>query len=84
MANHYGLIATRVPIHVDGVYRYSHGGHYQPLGLAYHARTGQDVVIYRGVDGPDEGKLFVATPSDWADRFTLLVQEEGNGELQTP
>jgi hypothetical protein len=43
---------------------------YRPLKMAYHARQDQDLIVYEGLNGPDEGLWFCCTLNDWSIRFT--------------
>lgn len=74
MPTDHGLVAETLTVHLGAAYRYCCGHLYAPLALADMARTGQHVVVYEGLSGPDRGRLLVATLSDWQTRFVLVEQ----------
>lgn len=50
-----------------------HGSSYEMLCVATHVSTLQELVAYRGLDGLDSGKFFLATLSQWQDSFERVV-----------
>jgi hypothetical protein len=83
------MIAGRIV--VGGVYRFHQlskvlcegmtliddveGCRYRVLALANDGRTRQELVIYQGLEGPDDGKMLVCTPWDWSVHFRPEVLE---------
>ncbi len=51
-------------------------GHYQVVGCAVQWPSQQEVVVYRGLDGVDLGRLFVCSKFDFAIKFRPAPQEE--------
>lgn len=57
---------------------------YAPICTALHARVGQDVVVYVGLDGPDQGEHFVCGLDDWERRFVLVEDTVPDTEVEEP
>lgn len=61
----------------DGRYvRGSRPTTYRVLCQAKNGRTGQDSVVYEGLDGRDAGQIFVCSLGDFAGRFTPVPRPE--------
>ena len=52
-------------------------GDYQFLGVARDYRTGQDQVVYVGVNGRDRGIWHICCLSDWERDFRRVTEEQG-------
>ncbi len=59
-------------------------GLYRVEGRAVQWPSQQEVVVYRGMDGDDLGKLFVCSPWDFALKFRPVPQEEITEPIREP